>query len=148
MDDTNFYKTKTFIALRKKWNEKLKRSGFEDIEVERPTVLGKGKMNVSIVESLKMHHNHLFQNYSDDFIRERREYFRRAGRFNEHYKFKDRRDKFIWNLHAQGLSLREIKKAIKRTKLKHQNLNYIMMTVRRLRVEMGKWVKEHDDDET
>lgn len=66
------------------------------------------------------------------------EYFAAAGRFLYDYKWESLLDRTIWELHCQGLSIREIVKALKGTKVRSKWK--VHQTIQRLKTAMvDKW---------
>lgn len=93
-------------ALKKVWYQKLKESGFEDIEdVHSPR------------EYLKTWHSHYFENrYTPETFASKAEYYQRAARFLYEYHFEwfegstlvNHYEREIWRMHSEGMSFREI----------------------------------------
>lgn len=96
-----FYKTDDFKKLNNAWKKKLKQSGFSDIEYDE---------------------NHLLSFASEPFMerpfwdQSKAEYYRFAGQFFHDHSFASVFDKFVWEKHAEGLSIREIILLAKKTK--------------------------------
>lgn len=115
------------IALQKLWYEKLKKSGFEDIE------------NISFGKNhgtLKTwHSNNFFYQYTEDEFRERMEYYEMLIDFYWHYTgFKNKREKEIWRLYSEGWSRRRI--AIHLSKKKKISDSWIQKILSKLRQVM------------
>jgi hypothetical protein len=93
-------KSKEFLKLQEKWYKKLKSDGFEDIEQDE--------------EHLTVWHTHLFnQNYDDVKFQAKEDYYRAAGHFLHDYPFKNKKERLIWQLHSEGISIRHIVKKLK-----------------------------------
>lgn len=85
-------------ALQKIWYEKLKKSGFVDIEDTN-----------SSKQYLKSWHSIYFHcRYTPQSFEEKQEYYRRAGIFLHDHKFDSRLEKAIWSLHSEGMSIQKI----------------------------------------
>lgn len=90
-----FYRTEEFINLQDEWYDKLKDEGFDDIEymsktgslVKRPGGQVMGKLINSRGDA---------------------EYYRRAKMHSHHLKRANMVDTYVWNNHADGLSVRKI----------------------------------------
>ncbi len=68
---------------------------------------------------LKKWHSHLWNRESDGSYFKApyiEEYYRMAGYFLHEYKFEYEIDRKIWELHAEGMGMREIAVALKNTK--------------------------------
>lgn len=94
-----FYETDEFKALDAEWKQKLKDDGFKDIERDDDRL----------------------QDWSAAFARHpeynqsKEEYYRLAGQFLHEYRFQGPQAAFnrqIWELHANGTSIREIVKIL------------------------------------
>ena len=106
-------------ALTQKWYQKLKKSGFDDIEMPN------GKW-------LKQYHNEYYQaRYTPLEFQNKEEYFRKARHFLIEHAFESEKDRLVWQLHSEGLSLREITKKLK-IKLKHHHVGDIIVRLRNI----------------
>lgn len=99
------FQSKEFKTLQAKWYKKAKESGFEDIEKDE--------------QWLKRHtgfygKDHL---YRTEYARARRDYYIAAGQFLHSHLFDNEVDRRIWELHANGVSIRDIVKTLKAEKL-------------------------------
>lgn len=103
--------------LKKIWDKKLAKSGFEDAEAENGT--------------LKRHHGY-------DFRRKRRTamqmahqatYYHRAQDMLNWYTFDTSTEKKLWAMHAEGATCREIATALKTNRDK---VNKTIMRIRKL----------------
>lgn len=114
-----------FKALKAKWDAKLKKSGFDDIEVEgtdllrggNPIRTDNGKRNGGPWE-LKA------------------EYYRLAHHFLNEKEFANRIDEIIWEYHSEGMSVRDIVLTLNKVRRKKVNRMLIWRIVERLRDEM------------
>jgi hypothetical protein len=93
---------KDFQKLQKKWYNKLAKAGFKDLE------------NVFVSGEPLLHWDSIeFQRYfSPDSFLERQRYYELAGQLLNEFKFKDKRDKKIWEMHTKGVSQRDIAKKV------------------------------------
>lgn len=98
------FKTKEFLELNKKWQKKLKKSGFEDIEQDE--------------NSLKSWSMIFLLNYEPITWKAKEDYYRLAAQMLQDYKFSSKTEKFIWEEHAKGTSIRSIVKLLKRKGIK------------------------------
>lgn len=108
------FKTKQFRDLKSSWYSKLKKTGFEDIEATETRLRNVGS---------SWHHE--LRRHDKDKIEAKENYYRLAGQFTYDNVFKDELEKHIWGLHAEGYSIREIAKILKKKTYKdhvHQTL--------------------------
>lgn len=100
--------------LQETWYKKLKKSGFEDIE--------------SNEDNLKVWSSIFFSRHSIEQIQAKQAYYQMATNFLEDYRFESRRDKIIWEYHANGVSYRDITKILRkvRIKLSHVSIQHIV----------------------
>lgn len=99
-------KPKTYPELREVWYKKLKDSGFEDIEADKHNTAG------GMGWSNKFKTAETARNWES-----KREYYSMAGRFLHEYKFKNERERIIWEYWANGLSVRNIAKTLTKVSL-------------------------------
>lgn len=109
-------------ALQKIWYQKLKESGFKDIENTNDV-----QRRLIIWDSL-----HFQTHYSPEEFYEKQEYFRRASLFLHDYRFKNKIEKTIWDLHSEGCSLRSISTRLLslRVKMNKDTVNKIIVRLR------------------
>lgn len=120
---------KELKALQIKWYDKLKKSGFTDIEAhdENP---GKPDGN------LKDWHSQMFQSSNTPVLFQQRErYYQLAGQFLHEWTFSDAKEKVVWQCHSNGMSTREISRQLNRD---GYGKNAVFLIVKRLRTEMFK----------
>lgn len=99
-----FYETKSFMELNKKWAKKLKKSGFEDAE----------EFN-SPNEMMKQHHNHHFLERNKHVpIAETIEYFDKCRELLNTFSFKTIAAKKIWEMYCEGYGGRLIAKTLRK----------------------------------
>lgn len=92
---------KDLDKLQKVWYAKLKETGFDDIEYS----------NGGLRKAYQANANSSVKNQIG-----RQEYYAKAAEFAEHYIFKSERNKEIWILYSEGLSLSEIGKKMNLSK--------------------------------
>jgi len=105
--------------LQALWDRKLKKSGFEDAEDNT------GK--------LKSYHSLEFFNSGlrhPDYQEGKAEYYRAAGHFLHSYKFADKEEEHLWQMHCEGQSLKHYRSK------KYTCSNIIYRAIRRLAKEM------------
>lgn len=93
------FDSEQFKALNKHWQEKLKKTGFEDIEQED------GRLKIWSANFLSNH-------FSDTTYRAKETYYRLASQFLHEYRFKNKKEKSIWEEHCSGKGRREICKLL------------------------------------
>ncbi len=92
--------SKEFKALQADWYKKLNDDGFSDIE--------------DLEGNLRTSANHNIENQQTlASFEHRQEYYRLAGFFYNDFSFKDDFKKKVWGMHAEGVAVREIAKALK-----------------------------------
>lgn len=108
--------SKTLLTLRRQWYARLAREGFEDIE----TLTRNGEIYSCL--NRKRMHGRPVDNYerggerndlgvirsSHGLFQLKAEYYRFAGQFLWDHEFKNRLERKIWALHAEGATYREI----------------------------------------
>lgn len=94
-----------FKKLQAKWYKKLKSSGFHDIE--EPD---------SPREMLKQWALELARPSNALKFQEKRDYFLKATHFLNDYKFKSLKERKVWELHSDGLSLMQTAKKVRLSK--------------------------------
>lgn len=101
------FKTKEFKAQFTEWNKKLIDEGHAEIE------------NFELPDpALKTWHKHDFIAYSLTAFEEKQRYFELAQKVLNTFKFESKEQRMIWELHAEGYTLREIAKKMNRKKFK------------------------------
>lgn len=86
--------------LQREWDEKLKKSGFQEIENRENGLL-------------KVWHSYHFQKQDQGRIESQSLYYEKAWEFFHRHPFKDLLELRIWELHCEGLSLRQIAKELR-----------------------------------
>lgn len=111
------FKTKKFKALKDKWYKKLERSGFEDIED-----------NKYDEPKLKEYDYLRFKKISLSLHEARAKYYSNCRDILAKDDFQTKLHKRIWELHTDGLSLREIEREIK-NEYKKDTINFIIRKI-------------------
>lgn len=109
------------IELKRLWYQKLKESGFKDIE---DTSRLQKDPYISVYDSKFFHTNfHPLQ------CENTQEYFRRARGFYCSHEFDSITDKKVWALHSEGKSHREIAQMLRspNNKMNKDNVNQIIL---------------------
>lgn len=131
---------KQLKTLQKEWYTKLKKSGFEDIEQD--------ENNLKEWESSRYYRG---RNNEADFekvilIQEAKEqYYRMAGHFLHDHNFESAVDKFIWEMHSEGVAHRKIVPLLKKFKLKRER-HWVRRVIDRLKAQMMVRYKDHDGE--
>lgn len=94
--------SKQLKKLQQTWQRKLERSGFED--VERPNGTLKNYDSYRLRE----------MNMTGDVLQARQRYYELARHFYNDHTFETSLEKEVWRLHSEGVTYKEIVKAIKR----------------------------------
>lgn len=89
------FKSKAFNKLRTEWYDKLRESGFKDVE----------KNDYELIEPSRV--------VSQEGVDKIEHYYRRATQFLYDYPFQSTRDRGIWFLHTEGVSEIDIAIAFK-----------------------------------
>ena len=118
--------SKEFKELQKKWDSKLEKSGFEDIEQRQDGML---KRWSSRIFTAKM--NGAYFEDKQEYYKSKQEYFRLAGHFLHEYDFKTTKERTIWEMHAEGASMDKITATLKSGHFK-ANRNVVQRTIERL----------------
>lgn len=100
---TSPFKTKKFKALEQKWYKKLAESGFVDAEDTSREDM-----------PLKAWHDQYFRRrYNVTTFAAKQSYYQRCQDFSHSYNFTDLHEKRVWDLHCEGVSVREIGKKLR-----------------------------------
>ncbi len=103
---SNQNKNKEFLDLQAKWDAKLEKSGFKDIEQRD------GR--------LKIHETTRFYNMSEIRKESSEQYYRLAGFFYHEHDFINEKQKLIWLYHSNGVPTREIARLLRKRGYKAQ----------------------------
>lgn len=102
-DSPKYWNSSEFKALKSKWYGKLKKSGFKDAETDE--------------EHLQDWSRTLFSK-RPEYDQSKEEYYRLAGHFLHEHTFQTETDRKIWDLHQNGVSIRNIVKLLKKKRLR------------------------------
>lgn len=105
---------KTFQSIKRVWYNKLKSSGFEDIE--------KG-------EYLKRFDSFHFAGYSKEQHKEIDEYYTQCQEFLKTHMFYSKSDKHVWKKHCEGYTDKEIAETIGVTE---RAINYVVNRLKKV----------------
>ena len=135
VEDPKIYSSKEFIQLQKIWYNKLKNSGFQDIERMHPQLGSLTSHKVSM---------YVTQDYiAKCFLKDPsvEEYFRLARHYLAHGSFSSSLDKRIFELFSNGHTGRDIIKIIRQEgfEIKH---NAVFNVITRLKKKMLEFAKE------
>lgn len=117
------FKTKEFKALHAKWEKRLEKEGLPDLETADGQLKG-----ISHASFFKAHYNQV-----DAEAKE--EYYRQAGYFLYDHKFQTELERKIWELHCEGVSIRDIVVILKKKhyrvykRLVHETLRPMVVTL-------------------
>lgn len=136
--------SKEFKTLQRKWNKKLKQSGFEDIEYQDPDT----KEYALKWSPTKNFTKAFYREKENAGIYEAKEtYFRLAGFMLHDYEFEDKIDKLIWEWHAEGKTMREISAQLKKKyKRKGLSVTHVKECIHKIRKIMLKKYESAPND--
>ncbi len=118
------FNTKEFKDLKSTWDKKLKDSGFDDLEPRE------GQLKTWSTKFINLR-------YDKAAYEAKETYYRMAGKFLYDYNFANTREKKIWELHAQAVSIRHIIKVLKSQQYAAYR-DIVHATIRRLAKVMVK----------
>jgi hypothetical protein len=104
-DGPKFFQKDEFKRLNKEWKKRLKKSGFVDIEFtfDNGDTASLTKPAIGVCGEQPSYDRYVAKT----------EYYSAAGKFLYDFKFEVAIEKTIWELHAGGMSYREIVVAVK-----------------------------------
>lgn len=106
------FKSEQFKKLQAKWHKKLEKKGFDDAEqADGHLKWWASSRGVDTDEN----GNQLPGNYN-------LEYYRLAGQFLHEYRFKNKIEAYIWELHSDAFSIRKIVKVLKAKNIKTKSI--------------------------
>lgn len=118
----NPFKTEKFKNLQSKWYKKLANSKFKDIETADGQLREFHYRIPLIADPIK--------------ARAKEEYYRLAGQFLHDHAFASKTEAYIWELHSQAISIRNIVKRLRNKKGIKTHKRHIHETIQRLASEM------------
>lgn len=92
--------SKEFLDLQAKWDKKLAKNGFTDIEQRD------GR--------LKIHETTRFYNMSEIRKESSEQYYRLASFFYHEHNFINEKQKLVWFYHSNGITIRDIVKKLRK----------------------------------
>lgn len=111
-----------FNRLKAEWDKKLAEAGFDDIEYKDGSIRSGALRSTSA---------------KDPILREAaQEYYYMACHFLNEYTFASELERIIWEYHSEGLSVRDICKILKDTKVAQLSRWTTWNTVKRLETIM------------
>lgn len=117
-------KKDSYLAQREVWYKKLKRSGFEDIEMNE-TQLKRYSTDFNTVTVVRTYEA-------------KTEYYSMARRFLNSFQFETPRERIIWEYHSNAISCRNIAKILNKISRKKTNKDLVNIIIKRLTKEMKK----------
>jgi hypothetical protein len=117
-EETKYWQTKNFQKLQELWRKKLESAGFQDIE--QPENFKSGVKDGNLKQWTTSRHLQ-GKGLTPEYIAEKTEYYRLAGQFFWEHKFKNHVEATVWELHANGTSIRNIVKEMRRRGETHLN---------------------------
>lgn len=118
-------KSNEYEKLKALWYEKLKKSGFKDIEQDE--------------YNLKIWSTQFTQQKSINTWQAKESYYNMANKFLHDYTFKSRLDQIIWEYHANGMSVRSIATTLKKARIINRTGAWIHeFVIKRLRADMKR----------
>jgi hypothetical protein len=124
-------KNSKFLKLQKKWDEKLKKSGFKDIESRATGALENNSTSGGTIDKRRV------------TWELQAEYYRLATHFSNDHTFKSEFERVLWEYHSNGLSVREITETINKVKSKKTDKTTVQEILVELRDEMKRLYKVH-----
>lgn len=116
-------------ALQKLWYEKLKLTGFVDIEDTS-----------SPREYLKTWHSSYFiHRHTPESFQSTQDYYRRASQFLYEYPYFKRMEKKVWALHTDGISMREIAERLDLLLSDGKGSKSVYTIIHKLELTMNEW---------
>jgi hypothetical protein len=120
------------LKLIKEWDQKLKDSGFKDVESRDKKT---GELRLTAWDS------HYFQIRNTPEIFEiKQEYYYKANQFLSSYRFVSHTERHIWEMHSSGFGVRQIADDLKAAGIK-TNKDYVATIVTRLKKAMREATK-------
>lgn len=118
-------KDKDFQKLKAIWDKKLAKEGLEDIE--QPN----GMLKKWAGAFFKDRH----KRFGSVSFEAKEEYYRLAGQFLHSYPFETETERKVWELHSEGMSIREIVRTLGSKRIKTYK-DKVFAVIKRLTAEM------------
>lgn len=134
----SYYNDPAFIKLQKEWYKKLADSGFKDIE-EFDEVRGS-----AAISFLKRSCKDLAKKYNDTTFF----YYQLCRDFLSHGFFLSKIDHKIWQLHSEGVSIREILKELQQDSTLNfpHSIFWIFTRLNKLKKDMYLWQSSQESE--
>jgi hypothetical protein len=129
MDMKKFYQTKEFKELQKYWYDKLRQQSSKAYPILEKTSNTLSTPNYALEKLSKLSNKHINQ----------RNYYDAARAYSTHAKFDSKENKFIFNLHANGLPYRKIEKLFLKKFKRSISIWSISKLIQRLKPIMLEW---------
>ncbi len=117
-----------FKTLKAKWYAKLKRSGFDDLEIEETGLLRGGPPIRNAIPRRDGRDGGPWESKA--------EYYRLAEHFLNEHEFDSKLEKIIWEYHSNGMSVRDIALTLNKVRKKKTTRNPVWEIVAELRTKM------------
>lgn len=117
-------KKDSYLSQREVWYKKLKRSGFEDIEMNE-TQLKRYSTDFNTITVVRTYEA-------------KTEYYSMARRFLNSHQFETPRERIIWEYHSNAISCRNIAKILNKISRKKTNKDLVNIVIKRLTKEMKR----------
>lgn len=124
-------RTKEYAALEAEWDKKLADSGFQDIEQRKDG-------------NLKFWSTIFVNRHTFSRLDAKQAYYRAAGHFLHDHKFTSYERK-VWELHAEGISMRNIVKILQDRDNIRTYRRRVHETIQSLVREMVKYIRKEND---
>lgn len=126
------YRTKEFQDLKAKWYRKLVKIGFKDVEQDE--------------DHMKQWDSHVFvSRHSAGLYNSKEKYYQLAGQFFYDNKFRSKKEKFVWELHSIGYTVRAIAAEMKSKNYKICSRPSVHTLIVKLEKEMLEKYANEDD---
>lgn len=119
---------RSFQKLKAKWDDKLEKAGFEDLETKSGDLINTGKSG-GVIDKRRV-------NWESDA-----EYYYLAGHFLLDHEFTNRFEEMVWEYHSNGLSIRSIVQTWNKVHKKKTDRQTVWEIVKALRTEMKSLYK-------
>lgn len=117
---SNPYNSPQFKKLAELWNKKLEDSGHEEIE------------DFTLAEPpLKRNEASLFKSIDPTYYNTTVLYYAKARDLLNTFDFKTELHRQIWELHSEGVSVREIARALNQKKVKRSTVHNVLKQLKR-----------------
>ena len=121
MAKKKFYETEEFAQLNAEWKQKLEESGFDDIEKNETDTIIRPQ---EFYPASRYAFTKDYYEYCQDVLR--------------NYPFKRDIDQIIFELHAQGMSDRQIEAELKRRELRAYTYRRVNQIVNQIKNDFGR----------